>query len=38
MLVVHGWPKGEAKQLVEFIMGREGQKIIERMGYIPINE
>lgn len=37
MLVTRGWPKGEVKQIVEFIMGKEGQEIIERMGYISIN-
>ncbi|MGD8522087.1 MAG: substrate-binding domain-containing protein [Desulfobacterales bacterium] len=38
MLVTKGEPTGEAKQLIDFILSPEGQKIVERMGYIPLNE
>jgi phosphate transport system substrate-binding protein len=38
LLVTKGEPAGEAKQLIDFILSPEGQKIVERMGYIPLNE
>jgi ABC-type Fe3+ transport system substrate-binding protein len=38
MLATLGKPKSESKQLIDYILGPEGQKIVERMGYIPINE
>ena len=38
MLVTLGKPKNESKQLIDFILSPVGQKIVERMGYIPINE
>lgn len=37
-LVTYGTPEGEAKQLIEFIVGKKGQKIVERVGYIPIKD
>jgi phosphate transport system substrate-binding protein len=38
MLVTLGKPAGEVRQLIDFILSSEGQKIVKRMGYIPINE
>jgi len=38
MLVSRGKPAGEARQFIEFVLSSEGQKIVERMGYIPIHE
>lgn len=38
MLVTKGPPAEEAKQLIDFILSPEGQKIVKRMGYIPITE
>jgi phosphate transport system substrate-binding protein len=38
MLVTFGKPAGEARQFIDFVLSTEGQKIVERMGYIPINE
>jgi phosphate transport system substrate-binding protein len=38
MLVSQGMPTGEAKQFIDFVLSPEGQKIVERMGYIPIKE
>ena len=38
MLVTLGKPASEARQFIDFILSSEGQKIVKRMGYIPINE
>ena len=38
MLVTLGKPAGEARQFIDFILSSEGQKIVKRMGYIPINK
>ena len=38
MLVTKGAPAGEVKQLIDFILSPEGQQIVKRMGYIPLNE
>jgi phosphate transport system substrate-binding protein len=38
MLVSRGKPAGEARQFIEFVLSPEGQKIVARMGYIPIKE
>ncbi|MBW2059490.1 MAG: substrate-binding domain-containing protein [Deltaproteobacteria bacterium] len=35
-LVTLGPPGNEAVRLIGFIVGKEGQRIVERMGYIPI--
>jgi len=37
-LVSRGEPAGEARQFIEFVLSPEGQKIVMRMGYIPIQE
>ncbi len=37
-LVTMGKPVGQVKQLIDFIVNEGQQKIVERMGYIPINE
>lgn len=36
MLVTLGEPAGEARRFIDFVLSDEGQKIVERMGYIPI--
>ena len=38
MLVTLGKPEGETRQFIDFVLSAEGQKIVTRMGYIPINE
>ena len=38
MLVTLGKPSAEARQLIGFILSSAGQKIVERMGYIPIGK
>ena len=37
-LVTRGQPTGEILQFIDFVTGAEGQKIVKRMGYIPITE
>jgi ABC-type phosphate transport system substrate-binding protein len=37
-LVTRGKPSGETKQLIEFILSAEGQKIVQRMGYLPAGD
>jgi phosphate transport system substrate-binding protein len=37
MLVSRGKPAGEARQFIDFVLSPQGQKIVERMGYIPIH-
>jgi phosphate transport system substrate-binding protein len=34
--ITAGNPKGEIKAFIDFVKGREGQKIVEESGYIPI--
>jgi len=38
MLVSRGKPAGEAQQFIDFVLSPEGQKIVKRMGYIPIRD
>ena len=38
MLVSRGKPVGEARQFIDFVLSSEGQKIVKRMGYIPISD
>jgi len=38
MLVTLGKPAGEARQFIDFVLSSEGQQIVARMGYLPINE
>lgn len=38
MLVTRGKPAGEARQFIDFVLSAAGQKIVKRMGYLPINE
>lgn len=38
MLVTLGKPAGEVRQFIDFILSSEGQKIVERMGDIPIRD
>ena len=35
-LVTAGEPQGEVKQFIDYLLSREGQKIVEDSGYIPI--
>jgi len=36
LLVTRGKPRGEARKLTDFILSPAGQKIVARVGYIPI--
>jgi phosphate transport system substrate-binding protein len=38
MLVSRGKPAGEARQFIDFVLSPEGQKIVARMGCIPISD
>ncbi len=38
MLVSQGKPAGEARLFIDFVLSPEGQKIVKRMGYIPISD
>lgn len=37
ILVTNGEPQGWTRQFIEFILGPEGQKIVEEAGYVRIN-
>ena len=37
-IYTNGQPKGEVKQLIDFILGPEGQKIVEEQGFIPLEK
>lgn len=37
-LVSRGKPAGAARQFIDFVLSPEGQKIVARIGYIPIKE
>jgi phosphate transport system substrate-binding protein len=36
-LYTNGEPQGDAKAFVDYLLSPEGQKIVEQVGYIPIN-
>jgi len=35
-MYTNGKPKGLAKEFIDFIMSREGQKIVEEVGFVPV--
>jgi phosphate transport system substrate-binding protein len=37
-LVTPGKPEGEARLFIDFVLSADGQKIVERLGYLPINQ
>ncbi len=32
-----GWPQGEIKKFLNFVLSTEGQKLIEQIGYVPLH-
>ena len=36
LVVTSGAPRGEARALIEFLLGPRGQKLVEKHGYLPI--
>jgi phosphate transport system substrate-binding protein len=36
-LYTNGEPQGDAKAFVDYLLSPEGQKIVEQVGYIPLN-
>lgn len=32
----NGWPQGEVKQFINFVLGSDGQKVVEDEGFIPL--
>jgi len=35
-LITRGEPSGKVKEFIGFILGEEGQRIVEESGYVPI--
>ena len=32
-----GWPQGEIKKFLNFVLSSEGQKLVEQVGYVPLH-
>ncbi len=35
-MFTNGWPKGDCKAFINFVLSPEGQKVVKKVGYIPL--